>query len=111
MISPEMLRRYPFFQCLNDAQQKAVAMITDEVAYSKGSVICQDGRPAGCLYHVAGRSGRPVCIPGRGEEGKPTKQITVADINPVSPSASLSVPPERDVHLATRARPRPTVAC
>jgi len=30
MISPELLRRFPFFNFMNDAQLKAVAMIAEE---------------------------------------------------------------------------------
>jgi CRP-like cAMP-binding protein len=50
MVSPEILRRYPFFGSLSDAQIKAIAMIADEVMVPKGSVICEEGQPATAFY-------------------------------------------------------------
>jgi CRP/FNR family transcriptional regulator, cyclic AMP receptor protein len=45
MISPEILRRYPFFSGLDDAALKAVAMISDEVCFNKGETIYSSGQP------------------------------------------------------------------
>ncbi len=39
MISPELLRRYPFFGFLGDAQLKAIAMIAEESTYEKDQPI------------------------------------------------------------------------
>ena len=50
MISPEILRRYPFFGALSDAQIKAIAMIAEEEQYAKGAVICEEGQPAKAFY-------------------------------------------------------------
>jgi CRP-like cAMP-binding protein len=50
MVSPEILRRYPFFGSLSDAQVKAIAMIADEETIAKGSVICEEGEPARAFY-------------------------------------------------------------
>jgi CRP-like cAMP-binding protein len=50
MISPELLRRYEFFACLNDAQQKAVAMVAEVVAYEGGATVFREGDPARSLY-------------------------------------------------------------
>ncbi len=50
MVSPELLRRYPFFCCLDEAQQKAIALITKEVLYDRGRVIFEEGQPADVLY-------------------------------------------------------------
>ena len=44
MVSPELLRRYPFFALLDDDQLQAVAMITQEKKLSKR-------RPAGQREH------------------------------------------------------------
>jgi CRP-like cAMP-binding protein len=46
MISPELLRRYPFFTSLNDDQLKAIAMISEEKFYPKGSVLIKENTPA-----------------------------------------------------------------
>lgn len=50
MVSPEILRRYPFFGSLSEAQIKAVAMIADEEQFVKGTVICEEGQPATAFY-------------------------------------------------------------
>lgn len=50
MVSPELLRRYPFFACLDEAQQKAIAMIAEQVEYEKGTTLFQEGKPVEALY-------------------------------------------------------------
>lgn len=50
MISPEILRRYPFFGVLSPKQIKAMAMIGEEETYRKGAIICEEGKPANALY-------------------------------------------------------------
>jgi CRP-like cAMP-binding protein len=50
MISPEILRRYPFFSGLDDAGLKAVAMISEEVCFEKGETIYATGQPNTALF-------------------------------------------------------------
>jgi len=50
MISPEVLRRYPFFCCLNEDQQKAIAMVTEEIHADAGTVLFMEGQPVEALY-------------------------------------------------------------
>jgi CRP-like cAMP-binding protein len=50
MISPEILRRYPFFGTLSDAQIKALAMVAEEERYARGTMICEEGQPAKAFY-------------------------------------------------------------
>jgi CRP-like cAMP-binding protein len=50
MISPELLRRYPFFGLLTDAQLKAIAMIAQEVNFSGGTQLFKEGDRANTLY-------------------------------------------------------------
>lgn len=50
MISPELLRRYPFFGSLSDAQLKAVAMISEEVNIPANTDVVKEGQPATYLY-------------------------------------------------------------
>jgi hypothetical protein len=45
MISPELLRRYPFFAKLDDSQLKAIAMITPELNDEKGMTFHREGDP------------------------------------------------------------------
>jgi CRP/FNR family cyclic AMP-dependent transcriptional regulator len=49
MISPELLRRYPYFGQLNDDQLKAIAMIAEEKIYPKGQLIVKENTPANRL--------------------------------------------------------------
>ncbi len=50
MISPELLRRYPFFGPFNDAQLRAIAMIADEDSADQGGVLFEECAPANTLY-------------------------------------------------------------
>ena len=50
MVSPEMLRRYPFFSFMNHDQLHEVAMITEEKELEAGSVLFAGGDPANNLY-------------------------------------------------------------
>lgn len=50
MVSPELLRRYPFFCCLDESQQKAIAMIAEQVEYEKGATLFEEGNPVQSLY-------------------------------------------------------------
>jgi CRP-like cAMP-binding protein len=50
MVSPEVLRRYPFFGTFSDGQIKAMAMIAEEETIGKGTVICEEGQPAKAFY-------------------------------------------------------------
>lgn len=50
MVSLEVLRRYPFFCCLDDQQIKALAMVTDEVSFEPETIIFREGEPARYLY-------------------------------------------------------------
>ena len=52
MISPELLRRFPFFNFMDDAQLKAVAMIADELTYEKDEPIVDAGKPADHFYFL-----------------------------------------------------------
>ncbi len=50
MISPELLRRYPFFGFLESAQLKAVAMIAEELTARTDEIIFENDEPAQHLY-------------------------------------------------------------
>jgi len=50
MVSPELLRRYPFFGSLSDAQIKSMAMIADEESVAKGTILCEEGQPANVFF-------------------------------------------------------------
>ena len=50
MISPELLRRYPFFGMIDYDQLKAIAMISDEISIDEGYNLLIKGKPADYLY-------------------------------------------------------------
>jgi len=50
MVSPELLRRYPFFASLNDQQVKAVALISEEKTFPKETLLVKENMPASKLY-------------------------------------------------------------
>lgn len=52
MISPEILRRYPYFAGIKDESLKAVAMISDERTAPAGAVLFREDEPANHLFIV-----------------------------------------------------------
>lgn len=52
MISPEILRKYPFFGLLSDAELRAIAMIAEEETIDAGVTLFQTGNPADALYFL-----------------------------------------------------------
>ncbi len=51
MISPELLRRFPFFNFMDDKQLKAVAMIAEEKTYTNEDVVANN-TPASKLFFL-----------------------------------------------------------
>ncbi|MGA2489453.1 MAG: Crp/Fnr family transcriptional regulator [Anaerolineales bacterium] len=49
MVSPELLRRYPFFALLDEQQLEALAMITQEKSYPKGALLVKENTPASIM--------------------------------------------------------------
>lgn len=52
MVSPELLRRFPFFSLLEPAHLKAVAMLADEIPCEQGMVLFEAGQQANTLYFL-----------------------------------------------------------
>ena len=96
MISPELLRRYPFFSFLADTQQKAIAMIAEETAFESGVVIFEEGEPASDLFLLLEGSVDLFFTP-RAENGSPPhEEILVGEINPGEPfGISALIEPHR----------------
>jgi len=64
MISPELIRRYPFFSGLSFDQITALAMVADEVAVEAGHTFFHEGDKLGKLFFVKdGRVDITVRIP------------------------------------------------
>lgn len=82
MISPEILRRYPFFGTLSDAQLKGMAIIGEEETIGKGTIVCEEGKPAKALYLLLEGG---VCLYYKSEEEfypKSHKEFLVGEIDP-----------------------------
>ena len=50
MVSPEMLRRYPFFAFMTHDQLRKAAMIAEENNIKAGTTLFEEGDPADALY-------------------------------------------------------------
>ena len=50
MISPELLRRYPFFGLLTEAQLKAIAMIAEETSFEGKTIIFKEDKRADRMF-------------------------------------------------------------
>jgi CRP-like cAMP-binding protein len=82
MISPELLRRYPFFGKLNEEQLRAIAMISEDVRYAPGETVLVEGAPADWLFLLMEGS---IDLTFKSEEAyHPTtsKVFQVGEINP-----------------------------
>jgi CRP-like cAMP-binding protein len=82
MISTEILRRYPFFAGLTEAQLKAVAMLAQDTAYLKDSTIFEECGEANRLFLLL--EGSVDLYYRSQEEYHPTttKNFFVGEINP-----------------------------
>lgn len=52
MISPELLRRFPFFAPFNEAQLIEISMIAEELEIPLNGVIFEEAQPADALYFL-----------------------------------------------------------
>ena len=82
MISPEQLRRYPFFGGLIAEELASIAMIAEEVSFPDGAVIFRDGdlgdealrvdtRRSGLVYHIERTDGIETSFVGSIVAGEP----------------------------------------
>jgi CRP-like cAMP-binding protein len=83
MISPEVLRRYRFFCCLSEEQQKAIAMVSEEVRVDAGKELFLEGQPVEALYLLVEGSIDLYYA----ASGDPKDQFLVGEINPGEPFA------------------------
>jgi CRP-like cAMP-binding protein len=85
MVSPELLRRYPFFALLTDDQLKAIALIAAEKSITKGTIILKENNPAVKLYILV--EGDIDLVFSGGGEGA----ISNALVGSIAPGESLGV--------------------
>lgn len=82
MISPELLRRFPFFGFLDDTQLKAVAMLAEEVEFDRDAVIFETDQPAVALYvMVEGSIDLNYKVVDR-DDPKIAKEFFISELNP-----------------------------
>jgi CRP-like cAMP-binding protein len=82
MISPELLRRYPFFGPFNDAQLKEFAMLADEISAEVGEELFQECDTANHLYLLL-EGGVDLYYKSEEEyHPKDSKEFAVGEINP-----------------------------
>jgi CRP/FNR family cyclic AMP-dependent transcriptional regulator len=82
MISPEALRRYPFFGTLDFNQLKEIAIISDIVTFEKGELIFEECGPADALYLVTDGL-VDLFYRSIDEEGKkPPKELVAGEVSP-----------------------------
>ena len=85
MVSPELLRRYPFFGTLEDAQLKQVAMVCEKGECEKGTIFYEECTQADQFFLLIDGS---VDLCDRTQEdfpakdAPPPKEFLVGDINP-----------------------------
>lgn len=82
MISPELLRRFPFFAGFSDQQLKALAMIADEIELPVKTVVFEEGSDAKKFYILIEGS-IDLTIKSEEESDSATRRIfAVGEINP-----------------------------
>lgn len=82
MISPEILRRYPFFSHLEASQLKAIAMIAADMEFQEAEYILNEGQPANNLYLLVDGSVDLIFISKDELHPEHTKVFNVGEINP-----------------------------
>jgi CRP/FNR family transcriptional activator FtrB len=85
MISPELLRRFPFFRQLTPKQLDELAMSAQELHFRNDDAILEQGQPADALYFlVEGCVDLYYCVE---ESYRPEdcRQVAVCQINPGEP--------------------------
>ena len=82
MISPELLRRFPFFNFMDNAQLKAVAMIAEELTYEKDEVIVEAGRPADHFFFLIDGNVTYNAVVTSEHDPYYKKEYFVSDFNP-----------------------------
>ena len=82
MISPEFLRRYPFFGTLNDAELKAIAMITEETEVAQGLTLFSEGQTADTLYFLIDGNIDLYYVVEEQFHPETRKEFIVGEINP-----------------------------
>jgi len=82
MISPELLRRFPFFSFMDDKQLKAVAMIAAEKTYDNGDEVIVNNSPAEKLFFLVEGSASYYYIVTIEHDPYYKQEYFISDFNP-----------------------------
>ncbi len=82
MISPEILRRYPFFGHLNNEELAQIAMIAEESSFEKGDTIFKEGQKADSLYLLEEGSVDLFYHTQEEHDPRSVRKFLVGEINP-----------------------------
>ena len=90
MISPELLRRFPFFAGLSEEQLKQIAMIAEQETYKAGEVIFEEGDEAHALYIIV--EGEVSIVINIDEEGEKREELSALHAGEIMAWSAI-VPP------------------
>ena len=82
MISPELLRRFPFFNFMDDQQLKAVAMIAEEKSYNHGEDVVTHDTPATKLFFLVDGTASYYCVITTEHDPYYKQEYFISDFNP-----------------------------
>jgi len=103
MIFPELLRRYPFFSCLNDAQQREIATVAKDVFCDSGTLLFEEGQAVEMLHFLLEGS---IDLYYAGSDN-PLDQLLICEISPGEPFG-ISALIEPHTYTATARVSRPS---
>jgi CRP-like cAMP-binding protein len=85
MISPELLRRYPFFSFMDDHQLKEIAMHTEQMQCEIGKDLFEEGDPADALYFLLEGAVDLYYTVEKNFHSELARDFSVGEINPGEP--------------------------
>ncbi len=82
MVSPELLRRFPFFAYFSEDQLTQIALISDEIDLPKDTVIFEERQPANRIFFLL-EGGVDLYFKSEEEyHPKASKEFSAGEINP-----------------------------
>ncbi len=107
MISPELLRRYPFFAGLSEEHLKKIAMIAEEETFETDEYIFKEGEEAESAYIVV--EGEVVIMINIDEKGEIQEELSSLHEGEFLAWSSI-VPPHKLTASAVANRPTKVIA-
>ena len=82
MVSPELLKRFPFFFAFNEAELILIAMIADQEEVEQGTVLFEETQPATTLFLLQEGSVELFYTAADKQHSTASKEFSVGEINP-----------------------------